>query len=199
MITLDKISAVKKKKRKRVGRGDASGFGKTCGRGTKGQKARSKIRPGFEGGQMPLTQRIPKRKGFSNIFQKKFSVLNVLDLEKNFKTGEKIDYAVLLKMGLVKKNRPVKVLGDGELKRALMVEVQAFSSQAKKKIESAKGKAVVVQMTQERKAKDQKIPEKKIGLKLKQKKPSQKTSQNKIVKKVTKESKVSEKPKGKLK
>jgi len=144
MITLDKIKATKEGRKKRVGRGDASGKGKTCGRGTKGQKARSKIRLGFEGGQMPLSQRIPKRKGFSNIFQRKFSVLNVLDLEKNFKEGEKVNQEVLLKKGLVKRNRPVKILGDGELKKVLAVEAQAFSRQAKKKIEGAKGKAIVV-------------------------------------------------------
>ena len=130
------------KKRKRVGVGAASGHGKTCGRGSKGQKAHSgKLRVGFEGGQMPLIRRVPKR-GFKNIFAKEYEVVNVKDLE-SFGVNSEVGPDVLREKGLVRRGRlPVKILGDGELKKALVVRAHSFSSSAAKKIEEAGGKVI---------------------------------------------------------
>jgi large subunit ribosomal protein L15 len=133
-----------RKKRKRVGRGPGSGHGKTSCRGHKGQNSRSGggVKPGFEGGQMPLQRRIPKR-GFTNIFQKTFSIVNVSSLEKLEES--EITPEVLIKEGLVRKIQDgVKILGNGELKKAVTVKAHAFSASAKEKIEKAKGTAEVI-------------------------------------------------------
>ena len=134
------------KKKKRVGRGDGSGHGTTSGRGTKGQLSRSggKTRIGFEGGQMPLQRRLPHLKGFKNLRKKVFNIINVGDLE-NFKEDSTVDYKLLEKKGLImKKNCPLKILGNGELTRKLTVRANAFSENASAKIEKAGGKAEVV-------------------------------------------------------
>lgn len=128
----------------RKGRGAGSGNGKTAGKGHKGQKARSGggVRPGFEGGQMPLQRRVPKR-GFVNIFATKYATINVSDLEK-FEDGAVVDAQALLESGLIKKTLDgVKVLGNGELTKKLTVNCAAFSASAKEKIEKAGGKAEV--------------------------------------------------------
>ena len=130
---------------KRKGRGHATGNGKTAGRGHKGQKARSGggTRVGFEGGQMPLARRVPKR-GFNNIFAKPPDAVNVSALER-FESGAEIDVQTLLDAGVLSKCRyGFKVLGHGELTKALTVKAAAFSEGAKAKIEAAGGKAEVV-------------------------------------------------------
>ena len=129
----------------RKGRGAGSGNGKTGGRGHKGQKARSggKIRVGFEGGQMPLARRIPKR-GFNNIFAKPFESINVSALDK-FEDGAVVDAQALLDAGILSKCRyGVKILGNGEITKKLTVKASAFSETAKEKIEAAGGKAEVI-------------------------------------------------------
>jgi large subunit ribosomal protein L15 len=130
---------------KRKGRGLASGLGKTAGRGQKGQGARSgaKTRRGFEGGQMPLFQRLPKR-GFTNIFKQRWSVVNLAALNC-FEDGTTVTPQLLKEAGLLKSLRdPLKILGDGELKRKLVVQAHRFSNQAQAKIEAAGGKAEVI-------------------------------------------------------
>lgn len=126
-----------KKAKKRVGRGPGSGLGKTAGRGHKGQRSRSGYsrRPGFEGGQMPLVRRVPKR-GFTNIFRVEFAVVNLADLAEL--EGE-VTPESLAAAGRVRRGRPVKVLGDGEIGRALTVKAHAFSASAREKIEAAGG------------------------------------------------------------
>ena len=132
------------KKAFRKGRGAGSGNGKTAGYGHKGQLARSgHVRPGFEGGQMPLQRRVPKR-GFNNLFASKFTAINVSDLNR-FEDGAVVDTKALLDAGVIKKaNDGVKILGRGELTKKLTVNVAAFSEGAKKKIEEAGGKAEVI-------------------------------------------------------
>jgi len=130
---------------KRKGRGTGSGWGKTAGRGHKGQKARSGggVRPGFEGGQMPLIRRLPKR-GFTNIFALQFSEVNVSDLNA-FEDGTVVTPEVLKTSGIIKKsNDGVKVLGNGELTRKLTVKANKFSKSAQQKIETAGGRAEVL-------------------------------------------------------
>ena len=130
---------------KRKGRGTGTGNGKTAGRGHKGQKVRSggKLRIGFEGGQMPLARRIPKR-GFHNIFAKPLESVNVSALEK-FEDGAVVDAKVLLDAGVLSKcTYGVKILGNGEITKKLTVKASAFSESAKAKIEAAGGKAEVV-------------------------------------------------------
>ncbi len=130
---------------KRKGRGHATGNGKTAGRGHKGQKARSGggVRVGFEGGQMPLARRIPKR-GFNNIFAKPLEALNVSVLDK-FNDGDVVDAQTLLDAGILSKCRyGVKFLGNGDVSKKLTVKAAAFSETAKEKIEAAGGKAEVV-------------------------------------------------------
>ena len=132
------------KERKRIGRGPASGQGKTAGKGHKGQKARAGhgMRPGFEGGQMPLQRRIPKR-GFNNIFAKEYVAINV-DVLNRFEDGAVVDAEAISKAGIVKNTRDgIKILGRGELNRKLTVVAVAFSESAKEKIEAAGGKAEV--------------------------------------------------------
>ena len=134
------------KERKRIGRGPASGQGKTAGKGHKGQKARAGrgMQIGFEGGQMPLQRRIPKR-GFNNIFRKEFAIVNLASLDKAFNDGDTVTIEALVASGLVKKTLDgVKVLGNGELTKKLTVQVNAYSETAKSKIEAAGGKAEVV-------------------------------------------------------
>ena len=130
---------------KRIGRGHGSGNGKTAGKGHKGQKARAGrgMRAGFEGGQMPLMRRIPKR-GFNNIFATRYASVNVSDLDR-FEAGSVVDAQALISAGVVKKVYDgVKVLGNGEITKALTVQVAAFSESAKQKIEAAGGKAEVI-------------------------------------------------------
>jgi large subunit ribosomal protein L15 len=132
-------------KPKRVGRGVGSGWGKTAGRGNKGLKARSggSVRPGFEGGQMPLHRRLPKR-GFTNIFKKAIAVVNVSDLSR-FEQGAVVDEAALVRSGLVKgKNDGIKLLGRGDIDISLTVKLNAVSRSAKTKIEAAGGTVEVI-------------------------------------------------------
>lgn len=133
------------RKRRRLGRGQGSGSGGTSGRGENGQRSRSgsKKRAWFEGGQMPLQRRLPKR-GFTNIFRKEFQLVNVRDLERIDKTTE-IGPEVLREAGLVKKKSvSIKILGQGELKKALTISAHAFSGSAKDKIEKAGGTVKVL-------------------------------------------------------
>ena len=135
-----------KKAPKRKGRGTATGQGKTAGRGMNGQNSRSGggPRPGFEGGQMPLYRRIPKR-GFTNIWRTEYSVLNVDDLNR-FEAGTVVTPEMLKEAGLVKqmKNGGVKILGNGELEKNITIQAHKFSKSAIEKIESAGGKAEVI-------------------------------------------------------
>lgn len=128
-----------------MGRGCGSGHGKTCCRGTKGQKARSggNISPGFEGGQMPLIRRLPKR-GFTNIFRKSYAVINVRDLNR-FESGTIVDADALLRSGLIKNlGHGIKVLGQGEIAKPLVVRVHKITKGARSKIEEVGGKIEVV-------------------------------------------------------
>ncbi len=130
---------------KRIGQGMGSGHGKTATRGSKGQRSRAgmRMRPGFEGGQMPLHRRLPKR-GFTNIFRKEFAIVNLKDLE-DFKPEEKITPELLVARGLVKQlGAGLKILGDGELKSALQISAHGFSKPALEKIQKAGGKAEVI-------------------------------------------------------
>ena len=128
--------------RRRIGRGDSSGQGKTSGRGQKGQKARGKVRVGFEGGQMPLYRRIPKR-GFTNINRKEYAVVN-LDGLNRFDDGAEVTPESLKEAGLVKKSAAVKILGNGKLDEKLTVKANKFSETAVKAIEAAGGKTEVI-------------------------------------------------------
>lgn len=146
-MKLHELSPVEgsKKAAKRIGRGHGSGQGKTAGKGHKGQKARSGggVRPGFEGGQMPMQRRLPKR-GFNNIFAKNIVSVNVGSLNK-FEDGAVVDTQALIDAGLVKNSFDcIKVLGNGNLTKNLTVKVAAYSASAKEKIEAAGGKAEVV-------------------------------------------------------
>ena len=130
---------------KRIGRGHGSGNGKTAGKGHKGQKARAGhgMRPGFEGGQMPLQRRVPKR-GFNNIFAEEWQAVNVAALEV-FEDGATVDAAALAEKRIIRKTGlPVKVLGNGKITKNLTVKLNAFSASASKKIEEAGGKAEVI-------------------------------------------------------
>ncbi|RKS07530.1 LSU ribosomal protein L15P [Nocardiopsis sp. Huas11] len=127
------------KSKVRKGRGEAS-KGKTAGRGTKGTKARNTVRPGFEGGQMPLIRRVPKLKGFSNArFKKHYQVVNLDRLAELYPEGGEVTVEGLVAKGAVRKNELVKVLGTGEITVAVQVSVNAFSATAKEKIEAAGG------------------------------------------------------------
>jgi len=133
------------KRTKRVGRGAGSGHGKTSTRGQKGQKSRSGsgIRLGFEGGQMPLQRRLPKR-GFTNIFKKEYAIINVRDLNV-FPDGSEITPEVLLQAGLIKKlHHGVKILGDGELEKKLTVKAHKISKQAEEKVAARGGRVEVI-------------------------------------------------------
>ena len=133
------------KEAKRIGRGHGSGNGKTAGKGHKGQKARAGhgMRPGFEGGQMPLQRRVPKR-GFNNIFAEEWLAINVSALEV-FEDGTVVDATALAEKGIIKKaNLPIKVLGNGKLTKKLTVKLNAYSASATEKINSVGGKAEVI-------------------------------------------------------
>jgi large subunit ribosomal protein L15 len=133
------------KRKTRVGRGIGSGKGKTCGRGTKGQKSRTNIHPAFEGGQTPIHRRLPIKKGFRNPNAVVYAVVNLEDLQEFFKSGEVVDIDKLREKGLIQKNLDgVKVLGYGELNKKLKVRVDKFSAKAKAAIEEAGGEATVV-------------------------------------------------------
>ena len=134
-----------RKKRKRVGRGPGSGHGKTCCRGHKGQRSRSGggVRPGFEGGQMPLHRRLPKR-GFTNIFRKEYNILNVEDLNR-FEPNALLDADAFKQAGLIKKMMDgIKLLGTGEITRPVVVKIQKVSKTAREKIEAAGGKVELI-------------------------------------------------------
>ena len=130
--------------RKRVGRGPGSGHGKTAGRGYKGQKSRTGYRHmrGFEGGQMPLHRRLPKR-GFTNIFRVEYEIVNISDLDR-FDAGTEVTPDALSAVRLTRKNRPVKILGDGQLQKALTVSAHKFSASARSRIEAAGGRCEVL-------------------------------------------------------
>jgi large subunit ribosomal protein L15 len=134
-------------RRRRVGRGESSGLGKTSGKGNKGQKARSgaSIRPGFEGGQMPLARRLPK-KGFNNAqFKTQYAIVNLVDLEIKFADGDEVNEQTLRNVGLIKGTFDgVKVLANGELTKKLTVAVEKVSATAKEKIEKAGGSVAEV-------------------------------------------------------
>lgn len=135
-----------KRKRRRVGRGHGSGLVKTAGKGTKGQKARSggNIHPRFEGGQLPLIQRLPHKRGFTNIFRIEFQEVNIERFAK-FPAGAEVGPAEMLAAGLIKSaTRPVKVLGRGTLDRALRIFAHKFSESAKEKIQAAGGAAIEI-------------------------------------------------------
>jgi large subunit ribosomal protein L15 len=146
-MKLNELSPAKgsRKAPKRLGRGVGTGTGKTAGRGTKGYNSRSGggVRPGYEGGQMPLQRRLPKR-GFTNIFSKKIAVINIRDLAK-FEKGSIVDEAALMQAGLIKgKNDGIKLLAQGEIKYSLSIKVNQISKSAREKIEAAGGKVEVL-------------------------------------------------------
>ena len=146
-MKLNELTAVpgSTKPSKRIGRGHGSGQGKTAGKGHKGQKARAGhgMRPGFEGGQMPLQRRIPKR-GFNNIFAKEIVTVNVGTLEKKFEDGATVNSQTLIEAGILKSAKDgVKILNNGTLTKKLTVQAAAFSAAAKEKIEAARGKPEV--------------------------------------------------------
>ena len=134
-----------RKKRKRIGRGEGSGYGGTSGKGHKGDRSRSgsKRRVGFEGGQTPIQRRLPKR-GFTNIFKKEFQIVNLKDLER-IKRVKKIDPVLLYEKRLIrKKNVEVKILGEGEISRQLEISAHSFSKTAQEKIEAAQGRIIIL-------------------------------------------------------
>jgi large subunit ribosomal protein L15 len=137
-------------KKKRVGRGPGSGLGKTAGRGHKGQKSRSgySSKIGFEGGQMPLQRRLPKR-GFTNIFKKAWLEISLAKIEENFSVGDEVTPEILHERGLIKKAKhDVVILGTGELSKDLKISAHRFTKTAKDKIEKAGGTATVIVKTQ---------------------------------------------------
>jgi len=143
-MMLEKLSPAPgaRKKSKRVGRGDGSGHGSYSGRGCKGQKSRSgnKMRPGFEGGQLPLIKRLPQKRGFVNIFRTEYITVNI-DKLGIFKPGSKVTPEKMLAAGIVKTlGRPIKILAAGEISHPLVVKANKFSAAAKAKIEAAGGK-----------------------------------------------------------
>ena len=133
-----------KKKRTRVGRGIGSGQGRTAGRGDKGQKKYANVAPWFEGGQTPLHRRLPKRRGFHNKWKIEFEVVNLSDLDSRFEAGAAVNPDTLLESGLVRAGKPVKILGNGEITKALTVQANAFSQSAKDKLSAAGGAAEVI-------------------------------------------------------
>jgi large subunit ribosomal protein L15 len=139
-------------KKKRLGRGPGSGLGKTAGRGNKGQKSRSGYsgKVGFEGGQMPLHRRLPKR-GFTNIFKKEWIEVSLSSLDKNFEANDEITPEILHERGLIKKaKRDVVVLGTGEISKALRISAHRFTRSAREKIEKAGGAATLIERAAER-------------------------------------------------
>lgn len=132
-----------KKKRIRVGRGEGGRRGKTAGRGTKGLKARNTLRPGFEGGQTPLSMRVPKLRGFNNPNKEEFAIVNVGTLN-TFRAGSEVTPEKLREQGLIRRRGRVKVLAEGELSKKLTVKTHAISSAARKKIEEAGGSVEII-------------------------------------------------------
>lgn len=128
-------------RRKRVGRGESSGKGKTSGRGYKGTKARGQIPAGFEGGQMPLQRRLPKWGGFTSRNRIEYREVNVARIESHFEAGAVVDQEALRRVGLLREPGPVKVLGNGDITKALTVRASKFSASAKEKITAAGGTA----------------------------------------------------------
>ena len=147
MISLSNLSPQKgaKKDRKRLGRGPGTGLGKTSGRGHKGAKSRSgyKSKPGFEGGQMPLQRRLPKR-GFNNKFRKEFVIVSLTQLDK-FESGTEVTTQALVEAGMVKAGRQVKVLANGEITKPVTVSVEKVSAQARELIEKAGGSVSIIE------------------------------------------------------
>jgi len=146
-MKLNELSPAKgaRSQRKRLGRGVGSGSGKTAGRGTKGLNSRSGggVRPGFEGGQMPIHRRLPKR-GFTNIFRKPVAVINIRDLSR-FEIGSEVERSVLTKSGLIKgRCHRVKLLGHGDISHPLSIKVNSVSKSAREKIEAAGGTVEVI-------------------------------------------------------
>jgi large subunit ribosomal protein L15 len=144
-MRLDTLSPApgSKKDRKRVGRGNGSGYGTYSGRGVKGQKSRSgfRMRPGFEGGQLPIIERLPRKRGFTNIFRTEYTVVDISRLN-TFEPGDEITPEKMLAAGLVKSLKyPVKILAKGEIEHPLTVKAHRFSAAAKTKIEAAGGTA----------------------------------------------------------
>lgn len=141
MLKLNNLSPSKgaRRNRKRIGRGPGSGLGKTAGRGHKGARSRSgySSKPGYEGGQMPLHRRLPKR-GFTNIFKKEYALISLTDLD-SFDAGSTIDRQALIDSGILKKDLPVKVLANGEITKAVTVDVDKISQGARDKITAAGG------------------------------------------------------------
>ena len=138
-------------KKKRVGRGPGSGLGKTSGRGHKGQKSRSgySSRPGFEGGQMPLQRRLPKR-GFTNIFKKQWIEISLRKIESNFNAGDDVTPEILHERGLIKKAKhDLVILGNGDVSKALNISAHRFTKTAKDKIEKAGGSATEIKRVAE--------------------------------------------------
>lgn len=133
-----------KHKKKRLGRGNSSGTGKTSGRGQKGQRARNKVPVWFEGGQMPIQRRVPKFGGFTNRNRVEYEVVNVARLAEVFDAGAVIGPAELIARGLVRKGRPIKILANGDIGKALTVKANKFSKQAADKIQGAGGTIEVV-------------------------------------------------------
>lgn len=139
-----KPAAGSNKAKRRVGRGTAGKGGKTAGRGTKGQHARNTVRIGFEGGQLPLKQRIPKLRGFNNPFRVSYSVINIDDLADLEVPGNEVTLEVLRSKGMVPKNGLIKILGRGELPKALKISAHAFSKSAEAAITGAGGTVTVI-------------------------------------------------------
>jgi large subunit ribosomal protein L15 len=136
-----------RKNRKRVGRGNGSGYGTYSGRGCKGQKSRAgyKMRPGFEGGQLPLIKRLPRKRGFTNIFRTEYTTVNIGQLS-GFDAGSEVTPETLVSRGIIKSmKRPVKILADGDIDHAITVKANKFSATARAKIEAAGGKAEEVE------------------------------------------------------
>jgi large subunit ribosomal protein L15 len=133
------------KDRKRLGRGHGSGRGTTAGRGNKGQKSRAggKVNPRFEGGQLPIVLRLPTKRGFNNIHRVEYAEVDVAALER-FAADSEVTPATLIEARVVKANGPIKILGTGQLSRALTVQAHKFSAGARQKIEAAGGKAIVI-------------------------------------------------------
>ena len=146
-IGLNNLKAPARSKKKRVGRGPGSGLGKTAGRGNKGQKSRSgySAKRGFEGGQMPLHRRLPKR-GFTNIFKREWAEVQLADLENIFEANVAITPELMVERGLVRrsKQKSIVVLGGGELSKALTISAHRFTASAKQKIEAAGGKTELI-------------------------------------------------------
>jgi len=148
-MRLDQLSPAPgaKKSRKRVGRGDSSGHGTYSGRGCKGQKSRTgcQMRPGFEGGQLPLIKRLPQKRGFVNIFRTEYTIVNI-DKLNIFESGSEVTPEKLLTAGVIKSlQNPIKILAEGDIAYPLLVKANKFSAAAKAKIEAAGGKAEEVE------------------------------------------------------